>query len=212
MTPMHRILLADDHPMFSQGLKTVLEREGFEIVAEATDGQEAARLARNLDPDIAILDLSMPLLNGVDTAREIQKRAPRTQVIVLTMYDDDAYVLEALRAGVRGYVLKAQAASDCVAAIREVLRGAVYLSPGISETVVKAYMGKSSLSEDFLTDRERQVLQLVAEGKTTKQIAALLNISVKTAESHRTRMMDKLDIHGTAGLVRYAIRRGLVQP
>jgi two-component system, NarL family, response regulator NreC len=208
---MTTILLADDHPMFSQGLRTILEREGFDITAEATDGQEAARLARQQDPDIAILDVSMPLLNGIDAAREIQKRSPRTQVIILTMYDDEAYVMEALRAGIRGYVLKAQAASACVVAIREVLRGALYLSPGISETVVDAYMGKSSLSKEFLTDRERQVLQLVAEGKTTKQIAVVLSISVKTAESHRTRMMNKLDIHGTAGLVCYAIRRGLVK-
>jgi DNA-binding NarL/FixJ family response regulator len=198
--------------MFTQGLRTVLEREGYEIVGEAVDGQEAIRLARQLNPDIAILDLSMPLLNGIDAAREIHKRAPNTQVIILTMYEEDAYVLEGLRAGIRGYVLKAQAAEDCVAAIREVLRGAVYLSPGISETVVNAYMGQSVLPIDPLTDRERQVLQLVAEGKTTKQIAATLNISVKTAESHRTRMMQKLAIHGTAGLVRYAIRRGLVEP
>jgi two-component system, NarL family, response regulator NreC len=169
---MHRILLADDHPMFTQGLRTVLEREGYEIVGEAVDGQEAIRLARQLNPDIAILDLSMPLLNGIDAAREIHKRAPNTQVIILTMYEEDAYVLEGLRAGIRGYVLKAQAAEDCVAAIREVLRGAVYLSPGISETVVNAYMGQSVLPIDPLTDRERQVLQLVAEGKTTKQIAA----------------------------------------
>ena len=208
---MHRILIADDHPMFRQGLKTLLEREGFEVVGEAADGHEAARLARQLNPSIAVLDLGMPSLNGIEAARDIYKRAPGTQVVLLTMYEDDAYVLEALRAGIRGYVLKAQAASDLLAAIREVLRGAVYLSPGISEAVINAYMSKAELPPDPLTDRERQVLQLVAEGNTTKQIASTLGVSVKTAESHRTRMMQKLAIHETASLVRYAIRRGFIQ-
>jgi two-component system, NarL family, response regulator NreC len=208
---MQRIMLADDHPMFRQGLRTLLERDGHEVVAEASDGHEAARLARKLNPNVAVLDLGMPMLNGVDAARDIYKRAPGTQVVLLTMYEDDAYVLEALRAGIRGYVLKAQAASDLLAAIREVLRGAVYLSPGISEAVVNAYMAKSELPPDPLTDRERQVLQLVAEGNTTKEIAGLLGVSVKTAESHRTRMMQKLGIHETASLVRYAIRRGFIK-
>src|SRR5690606_122744 len=189
---MHRILIADDHPMFRQGLRSLLEREGFEVVGEAADGHEAARLARQLNPSIAVLDLGMPSLNGIEAARDIYKRAPGTQVVLLTMYEDDAYVLEALRAGIRGYVLKAQAASDLLAAIREVLRGAVYLSPGISEAVINAYMSKAELPPDPLTDRERQVLQLVAEGNTTKQIASTLGVSVKTAESHRTRMMQKL--------------------
>ena len=208
---MHRILIADDHPMFRQGLRSLLEREGFEVVGEAADGHEAARLARQLNPSIAVLDLGMPSLNGIEAARDIYKRAPGTQVVLLTMYEDDAYVLEALRAGIRGYVLKAQAASDLLAAIREVLRGAVYLSPGISEAVINAYMSKAELPPDPLTDRERQVLQLVAEGNTTKQIAATLGVSVKTAESHRTRMMQKLAIHETASLVRYAIRRGFIK-
>ena len=145
---MHRILIADDHPMFRQGLKTLLEREGFEVVGEAADGHEAARLARQLNPSIAVLDLGMPSLNGIEAARDIYKRAPGTQVVLLTMYEDDAYVLEALRAGIRGYVLKAQAASDLLAAIREVLRGAVYLSPGISEAVINAYMSTAELPPD----------------------------------------------------------------
>ena len=208
---MQTILLADDHPMFRQGLKTLLEREGFAVVAEAADGHAAARLARQLNPNIAVLDLGMPLLNGIDAARHIQKQSPDTQVVLLTMYEEEAYVLEALRAGIRGYVLKAQAASDLVAAIREILRGAMYLSPGISKTVVDAYMSKSELTSDPLTNRERQVLQLVAEGMTTKKIADTLGLSVKTADSHRTRIMQKLDIHETAGLVRYAIRRGFIK-
>ena len=208
---MQRIMLADDHPMFRQGLRSLLEKDGFEVVGEASNGHEATRMARKLNPNVAVLDLGMPMLNGVDAARDIYKRSPETQVVLLTMYEDDAYVLEALRAGIRGYVLKAQAASDLLAAIREVIRGAVYLSPGISEAVVNAYMAKSELPPVPLTDRERQVVQLVAEGNTTKQIASLLGVSVKTAESHRTRMMQKLGIHETASLVRYAIRRGFIK-
>jgi DNA-binding NarL/FixJ family response regulator len=208
---MQRLLLADDHPMFRQGLKALLEREGFEVSGEAQDGHEAVRLARQLNPDVAVLDIGMPLLNGIDTARQILKQNPGTQVVVLTMYEEEAYVLEALRAGIRGYVLKAQAAADLVGAIRQVLRGAVYLSPGISKTVVDAYMGKSELPLDPLTDRERQVLQLIAEGKTTKEIAEILGLSVKTADSHRTRIMQKLEIHETASLVRYAVRRGFIK-
>ena len=208
---MSTILLADDHPMFRQGLRTLLEREGFDIRAEADEGQTAVRLARQLNPDVAVLDLGMPMLNGIDAARQIHKLARATQVVLLTMYEEEAYVLEALRAGIRGYVLKAQAAADLVAAIREVLRGAVYLSPGISKTVVDAYMGKSELPADPLTDRERQVLQLVAEGMSTKQVADTLGLSVKTADSHRTRIMQKLEIHETASLVRYAIRRGIIR-
>lgn len=206
-----RILLADDHSMFRQGLKALLEREGFEVVGEAADGHEAVRLARSLDPNVAVLDLSMPLLNGIDAAREILRHVPRTQVVMLTMCEEDVFTLEALRAGVRGYVLKAQAGADLVGAIREVMRGAIYLSPGVSGAVVSA-LTKADAPADPLTERERQVLQLVAEGKTTKKIASILGLSVKTAESHRTRIMQKLDIHEIAGLVRYAIRRGMIKP
>jgi two-component system response regulator NreC len=205
------VMLADDHPMFRQGLRALLEREGFDVVAEAGDGHEAVRLARQLNPSIAVLDVGMPLLNGIDAARDIHKQASDTEVVLLTMYEEEAYVLEALRAGIRGYVLKAQAAADLVGAIREVQRGAVYLSPGISKAVVDAYIGRSELPPDPLTDRERQVLQLVAEGKTTKEVAEVLGLSVKTADSHRTRIMQKLDIHETASLVRYAIRRGFIK-
>ena len=208
---MQRVLLADDHPMFRQGLKALLEREGFEVSAEAHDGHEAVRLARQTNPDVAVLDIGMPLLNGIDAARQILKQNPGTQVVILTMYEEEAYVLEALRAGIRGYVLKAQAAADLVGAIREALRGAVYLSPGISKAVVDAYMGRSELPIDPLTDRERQVLQLIAEGKTTKEVAEVLGLSVKTADSHRTRIMQKLEIHETASLVRYAVRRGFIK-
>ena len=207
-----RILLADDHLVVRQGLCTLLERQGFDIVGEAADGREATRMAQTLRPDVAILDLAMPLLNGLDATREIARASPRTKVILLTVHTTDQYVLQALQAGVRGYVLKTQSTAGLVRAIQEVMRGARYLSPGISETVVQASLGKTDLVSDPLTAREREVLQLIAEGKTTKEIAALLGVSPKTIESHRTRLMERLDIHQTAGLVRYAIRRGLTQP
>jgi two-component system, NarL family, response regulator NreC len=204
-----RLLLADDHQIVRQGIKALLERAGFQVVAEAADGQEAVWLAKDLAPDVAVLDLSMPVMNGLEAARTIQDVAPRTRTVLLTMHTEDWYVLAALRAGVRGCVIKSHAVGDLIRAIEEVLRGQVYLSPGVSRAVVEAYLAKVDLPRDPLTPRERQVLQLVAEGKTTKEIAALLELSVKSAESHRTRLMDKLDIHQTAGLVRYAIRHGL---
>jgi len=208
----NRILLADDHAIVRQGLKALLEREGFAVVAEAEDGQAAVRHARERCPDVAVLDFSMPLLNGLDAAVEILRACPRAKAILLTMHTDDHYVLSALQAGVKGYVVKTQASSDLVRAIQEVLRGMMYLSPGISEAVVQAYLSKSEMPRDPLTSREREVLQLVAEGKSTKEVAGLLGITFKTAESHRTRILKKLDLHETAGLVRYAVRRGLIQP
>jgi two-component system response regulator NreC len=207
-----RVVLADNHALVRQGLKALLEREGFQVAGEASDGQEVIRLVSQIRPDIAILDISMPILNGIDAARELRKASPTTKTILLTRHDEDQYVTEALRSGVKGYVLKNQAATDLVHAIREVCRGGIYLSPSISGTIVGAFLSKTDLPADPLTSRERQVLQLVGEGKSTKEVAALLGISMKTAESHRTRLMQKLDIHETASLVRYAIRRGLVQP
>lgn len=205
------ILLADDHQVVRQGLKVLLEREGFEIIGEASDGHEAVNLASRVRPDVAVVDFMMPRLNGLDAAVQIQRLSPNTKTILLTMYTEDQYVLEAFRNGLRGYVIKTQAAADLVQAIREVLRNAVYLSPGISRAVIEAYLSKSDLPSDPLTPREREVLQLVAEGKTTKEIASTLGLSVKTADTHRSKIMRKLEIHDTAGLVRYAIRRGLVQ-
>ena len=206
------LILADDHELVRQGLKSLLEREGFVVAGEASDGQEALRLTGRVCPDIAILDIAMPNLNGVDTAREMGKLPNPPKTILLTRHDEDQYVIESLRAGVRGYVLKSQVATDLVQAIRQVSRGDVYLSPGISKTVAEAFLNKSEFPHDPLTSRERQVLQLIGEGKSTKEVASLLGISTKTAESHRTRLMQKLDIHEIASLVRYAIRRGLVHP
>jgi DNA-binding NarL/FixJ family response regulator len=207
-----QVLLADDHVVLRQALKLLLEQEGFRVVAEASDGIEAVRLTRERRPDVAVLDVIMPNMNGLEAAREIKAVSPRTRTIVLTGFVDGAYVLEALRCGVRGYVLKTQGIDDVVRAIREVCAGALYLSPAVSSAVVDAYRDGTGLMPDPLTAREREVLQLVAEGKSTKEIASLLGMAFKTADSHRTRIMRKLTIHDTAGLVRYAIRRGLIQP
>jgi len=207
-----RILLVDDHTLVRQGLRSLLEREGFTIVGEASDGLEAVERARALSPDIVVMDISMPSENGLNAAREIHKSFPDTKVILLTQHSEDMYIADALEAGVAGYVLKSQVSSDLLHAIRQVSNGHVYISPGISGAVLAAYKSRLDKKSDVLTLRERQVLQLIAEGKTTRDVASLLFISVKTAETHRSRLMQKLDIHETAGLVRYAIRRGLVQP
>jgi two-component system response regulator NreC len=207
-----RIVLADDHVLVRQGLKSLIEREGHRVVGEASEGQQALTQVRALRPDIAILDISMPILNGLNAARQIKKSFPKTNTILLTQHDEDQYISEALDAGVRGYVLKNQVTGDLLEAIRQVSRGQVYLSPGVSRAVMEAYRSKSERPKARLTLRERQVLQLVAEGKSTKEVAQLLGISAKTAESHRTRLMHKLDIHETASLVRYAVRSGMVQP
>lgn len=207
---MIRVVLADDHALVRDGLRAVLAREAdIAVVGEAADGREAVAVTAAARPDVVVLDLSMPLLNGLDAARQVARfRGPRT--ILITMHTEDRYVLEALRAGVRGYVLKKQAAADLVRAIREVAAGRVYLSPGVGAAVAEAIRTGGSLPEERLTPREREVLQLIAEGKTTKEIAAILNVSVKTADAHRTRLMQRLDIHDVAGLTRYAIRRGLI--
>jgi DNA-binding NarL/FixJ family response regulator len=205
-----RVLLVEDHQIVRQGLRGLLEKAGHEVVGEASDGHEGLRLARTLAPDIAVLDLSMPRLNGLDAAREIRRVAPQVKTILLTMYTDKGYVLQAMKAGAKGYVLKTEAAEDLIRAIREISRGEVYLSPSVAASVVEAYLDESDVPTDPLTPRERQILQLIAEGNTTREIAQQLNISFKTAESHRNHIMKKLDLHDVAGLVRYAIQRGLV--
>ena len=207
-----RILLAEDHILVRDGIRAVLEREGFEVVAEAADGLEAVRQVQRLAPNVAVLDLAMPQMNGITAAGEIARLAPRTRIILLTIYTDRQYVIGALRGGVHGFVIKSQAAVDLVDAIRLVNQGSTYLSPGISQTVVDACTAGLGVPQDPLSLRERQVLQLIAEGRSTKEAASILGISVKTAESHRTRIMGKLDVHETASLVRYAIREGMVLP
>lgn len=206
------VLVADDHQLVRQGIKALLEREGFKVVGEASNGQEALKIAEEVHPEVAVLDLSMPILNGIDTAREIQRVSSKTKSIILSMHTESHYILEGLRGGAKGFVMKSHAADDLVRAIREAARGGTYLSPEISEAVVQAYQNKAEVPPDPLSPRERQVLQLIAEGKTTKELATTLDISVKTAETYRTRIMEKLDIHETASLVRYAVRRGVIQP
>lgn len=205
-----RLVLADDHVLVRQGLKSLLEAAGFLVVGEAADGREAVRLVQDEKPDVAVIDISMPQFNGLGAAAELVRQHTRTKLVVLTQHDEPQYVAEALRSGVRGYVLKSQAARDLVTAIESVSRGEVYLSPGIAGAVASAYRREPGATP-ALSVRERQVLQLVAEGHSTKAIAARLGISAKTVDSHRSRLMRKLDIHEIAGLVRYAIRHGVAQ-
>jgi len=207
-----RVLLADDHEIVRQGLKALLLQRGFNVVADVSDGLEAVESARTLRPDVAVLDYSMPAMNGLNAARRIMQVSPETKTLLLTMHAEDRLVLESIRAGISGYLLKSRAALELYEAINEIQRGNTYLSPAISGTVVKAYVAGMETPENALSPREQEVLQLIAEGKTTKEVAVILGIAVKTAESHRTNIMTRLGIHDTAGLVRHAIRTGLIQP
>lgn len=207
-----RVILADDHQIVRQGIRALIERLGVQVVAEAADGLTLIEQVRQHLPDLAIVDVSMPGLNGIDATRQMVAAVPTLAVVLLTMHDEELHVSAALRAGVRGYVLKTQAADELLDAIRTVSTGGTYLSPKVSRMVVSAYVSGTDSAADPLTARERIVLQLIAEGRTTKDIAATLNLTVKTAESYRARLMEKLDIHDTAGLVRYAIRRGVITP
>ena len=204
-----RILLADDHVLVRQGVRVLLEQAGMVVIGEAADGLKALQLAHTHAPAVALLDIAMPHLNGLETARRLRETVPQTKTILLTMHTDEPYVLAALQAGAVGYVVKTQATADLVQAIHTVVQGAVYLSPWVTTAVVQAYVRGTPLPRDPLTSREREVVQRIAEGQRTKEIAADLALSVKTVESHRINLMRKLDIHETATLVRYAIRRGL---
>ena len=207
-----RLVLADDHLVLRQALKALLERKGLEVVADEADGRAAVTAVQRFSPDVAVLDVAMPVLNGVDAAREIARVAPTCPVILLSGIDDKRFVTEALKVGVRGFVQKSQGCDDLVHAIEEVREGRLYVSPGASQAIVDACATPTSKNGTDLTPRERQVLQLVGEGKSTKQIAEVLRISVKTAEFHRGRLMKKLNVHDTANLVRYAIREGWIAP
>ena len=207
-----RVLLADDHGIFRQGLCILLQQEGFEIVAEASTGPEAVKLAESLSPDVAILDYIMPGMSGIEVARELQRSAPDTQTILLTAQEDNASVIEALRAGMHGYVYKSQTAEELVNTVREVVRGAIHFNTRLPPVAIDTYASGLSRKPDPLTDRERQVLLLIASGSTTRMIAQALGLSSKTVESHRSRIMQKLHIHRAAELIRYAIRQQLITP
>jgi DNA-binding NarL/FixJ family response regulator len=206
-----RILLADDHLIVREGFRAILERGGFDIVAEASDGWEAVRKAQEQEPDLVVMDVSMPQLNGMDAARAMLAASRRTAIILLTVHAEEHFVVAALRAGVRGYIIKTQATAELLEAIREVLAGGTYLSPRVSGVLVNAYLAGKDHPDDPLSPRDRQVLQLVAEGKTTKDVAATLALKPKTAEYYRSRVMAKLGIHDVAGLVRYAILHGMIE-
>jgi DNA-binding NarL/FixJ family response regulator len=211
-----RILLADNHTLVRAGLRALLESlEGVQVVAEAGDGREALRLIEAYQPDVVLMDVAMPEMNGLEATVRVVKEFPNTRVIILSMHANEEYVLQALRAGAIGYVLKDSGVSELELALRSVFRGEAYLSPAVSKHVVSDYVrrisGESS-SLNQLTPRQREILQLLAEGRSVKEIASRLVISVKTVETHRSQIMERLDIHDVAGLVRYAIRIGLVTP
>jgi DNA-binding NarL/FixJ family response regulator len=203
-----RVLLSDDEVMLRQSLRAYLERQDFTVVAETSDGREAVELARKHRPDVAVLEIGLPRLNGLHAARELLRASPSLGIILLTRVLDEEYVRDALRDGVRGFMVKSQSLDDVVRALRDVAQGAVYVAPAASRAVVRASQALRRGGRESLSLREREVLRLVAEGKTTKQIAGLLDIRPKTAAFYRARLMKKLNIHDIAHLVRYAIRHG----
>jgi DNA-binding NarL/FixJ family response regulator len=211
---MIRVLLADDHKLLVDGLRSLLEgRDDIEIVGVASDGLEAVEMAAGLQPDLVLLDISMPRLNGIDAARQIVRDVSGTSVIMLSMHADSRYIQESLRVGARGYILKESASGEVIEAIRTVSNGDLYFSSSVRDQVHREYVEMVRKGEEAsrfpLSPREREVLQLLAEGKATKEIAGLLNVSVKTVESHRKQIMDKLDLHSIAELTKFAIREGL---
>ncbi len=206
-----RILLADDHAVVRQGFKMILGAQpDMEIVGEAGNGREAVELAEQLKPDIVVMDVAMPELNGIEATRRLVAANPHTRVLALSMHKDSVYVREILRAGARGYLLKDSGADDLVAAIRAVAGGEGYLSPAVSNAVLDDYRKHVTNPIDLLTSREREVLQMLAEGKTNKEIAVVLNLSVYTVDAHRGRIMEKLNLHSINELVRFAVRNGLI--
>ena len=205
------ILLADDHAVVRQGFKMILAAQpDMEIVGEAGNGREALDLAGQLQPDVIVMDVAMPELNGIEATRRVADVSPRSRVLALSMHKDSVYVREILRAGARGYLLKDSIASDLLAAVRAIARGEGYLSPGVSDAVLNDYRRHVTDPIDLLTSREREVLQMIAEGKTNKDIANILKLSVYTVDAHRGHIMEKLNLHSGNELVRFAVRYGLV--
>jgi two-component system, NarL family, response regulator NreC len=206
-----RILLADDHAVVRKGFRLILESQpDMEVVGEASNGRDAVALAEQLKPDIVVMDVSMPELSGIEATRRMAEVSPRTRVLALSMHKDSVYVREILRAGAKGYLLKDAADGDLLSALRSVARGEGYLSPAVSEAVLSDYRRHVTNPVDLLTGREREVLQMIAEGKTNKDIANALNLSVYTVEAHRGRIMEKLNLHNTGDIVRFALRNGLI--
>lgn len=206
-----RILLADDHSVVRNGFRRILEAQSdMEVVGEAANGRDAVEQAATLQPDVVIMDVTMPELNGIEATRRIAETAPRARVLALSMHRDSVYVREILRAGARGYLLKDSSEADFVAAVRAVAKGEGYLSPAVSDAVLSDYRKHVTDPIDLLTSREREVLQQVAEGKSNKEIAVLLKLSVYTVEAHRGKIMEKLNLHSAGELVRFAIRNGLI--
>jgi two-component system, NarL family, response regulator NreC len=213
--PIH-ILLADDHAVMRTGLRLVLERQAdFQVIGEASDGREAIALAQQHRPEVVVMDVTMPNLNGIEAARQISTAQPDTSIVMLSMHSDEAYVLRALKAGARGYLLKESAESDLIAAIRAVHTGKAFFSPAVSRMLVEDYVRQLQDREiedsyELLTTREREILQLIAEGRSNKEIAGILNLSLYTVETHRGNMMEKLNLHTVPELILYAVRKGVI--
>ncbi len=206
-----RILLADDHAVVRHGFRMILDaQEDLEVVGEVSNGREAVAAAAELQPDVVVMDVTMPELNGIEATRRIAEVSPRTRVLALSMHKDAVYVREILRAGARGYLLKDSAEGDFLSAVRAVARGEGYLTPAISDAVLTDYRKHVTNPLDLLTSREREVLQWIAEGKTNKDIATALKLSVYTVEAHRGKIMEKLNLHSSGELVRFAVRNGLI--
>lgn len=212
-----RILIADDHEVARKGIRSLLENHaGWEVCGEARDGREAVELAAKMKPDVVLLDIGMPNLNGLNAARQILAAHPQTRIMVLTMHDSDQVVREVLSAGARGFLLKSDAGRDLVAAVEALQNNRTYFTTKVAQMVLSGYLHPAdrdteSSEQNSLTPREREVIQLLAEGKTTKEVAVALSLSVKTAETHRTNLMRKLDLHSVADLTLYAVRNGIVQ-
>jgi len=211
-----RILLADDHTVMRSGLRLLLERQNnLQVVGEASDGHEAVEMAATAKPDVVVMDIAMPHLNGVEAARQIAARSPQTAIAILSMHSDESYVIRSLKAGARAYLLKDSAEADLIAAIHAIMEGKSFFSPAVSKILKEDYvhqlaeMGAED-SYELLTNREREVLQLVAEGKSNKEVANLLNLSLYTVETHRTHILQKLNLHSVPELILYAVRKGII--
>jgi two-component system, NarL family, response regulator NreC len=214
--PPIRILLADDHSILREGLRMLLDRQDeFDVVGDASNGREAVEMAESCDPDVVIMDLAMPGLNGIEATRRITARSPRTAVVILSMHSDESYILRSLKAGACGYLLKDSLKTDLIDAVRAAVRGKSFFSPKVSQVLKEDYVNELEAKGaedtwDLLTDREREILQLVAEGNTNKEIAAVLNISPFTIDTHRGHILQKLNLHSAPELILYAVRKGII--